>query len=475
MKKIILKIIFIFLIFSVVLLNIPQSKSTIEVRTRYENFNYFNNNINNKNNYSFWGTNFKYSFVNNFNNNKFGLTLLTPYLINLPSNSTSSVGPLGLGAIYYQFSNPNNIAFIIKEFYLDLSLYKDKNESINFKIGRFDFNDGTYALPKNETLKWIRLNKIQQRMIGTFGFSHIQRSFEGFNLSFDKQDVTNTKNITIFYGRPTYGVFDIKTPNEPINNLSIGHIAYTIFNDASDFRLFYTYYNDHRELLKTSNNAIPIRDSVTINSIGFNYSKIFENPNNIFSFVGYYNYQFGTYGKLKHNANAYLIDIGYKIKNNLEPHFRIGYFRSTGDNNSQDNKHNTYFSFIYTPRLYALFPFYNQMNISDFYISLYLKLSSKANMFLQYNDLNLSSKWDRWYAGGGAFNEQVFGYTAVNSKNFSKLATLYNITFNYKLNNNSNITLYYGYANGKDVIKQNFPLKSNASYFFIEYNLKLDF
>ncbi len=477
------------LVVFLVLINSADAKSTsnFEIRARYEYFNYFNNNSVYDNSYGFLGINLKYNFMLNIDDNKYGVSLFIPYLSNLPKNSNSNVGPLGLGASYYQFSRSQNSNFIIKQLFVDFNLYKkniktgnfELNKNIRLRLGRFDFNDGTEILPANNTLKWLRLNRIQQRLIGTFGFSHIQRSFEGFNLYFNNYiNNTNKYNFSLFFGRPTFGAFDIKTPNQHINNLSLGYLSYNLINEKklSDFRIFYGYYNDHRSVIKTSNNSLPIRDSVYINSIGFNYSKVFDTEGGSLDFVIYYVYQFGKWGNLDHIANAYYFDIGYKFKNfYLEPYFRVGYFRASGDKNPYDNKHTTFTPYLYAPRLYSLFPFYNQMNISDFNIYLALKLTKKLNLALEYHDLNLTSKEDRFYSGGGAFNESVFGYSGINSFGLSKLANLYNITFSYNINDNSTLVLYYGIANGKDVIKRIFNLKSNANYFFIEYTQKINF
>ncbi len=482
-------IVILFLGILLLLLDLVNAKnvSDFELRARYEYFNYFNNNNNYDNSYGFLGINIRYNFMLDIDSNTYGMSLFIPYLSNLPRNSNSNVGPLGLGALYYQFSHSQNSNFIIKQLFADFNLYKknikteniELNKTLRLKIGRFDFNDSNEILPVNSTLKWIRLNKIQQRLIGTFGFSHIQRSFEGFNLYFNNS-VNNSEryNFTLFFGRPTFGVFDIKTPNEHIDNLSVGYLSYNFINEKrlSDFRLFYGYYNDHRNVIKTSNNSFAISDSVLINSIGFNYSKVFDTKEGSLDFVLYYIYQFGKWGNLDHSANAYCIDLGYKFKSlYLEPYFRVGYFRASGDKNPYDNKHTTFTPYLYTPRLYALFPFYNQMNISDFSVYLGLKLTEDFNLALEYHDLNLTSKEDRWYAGGGAFNESVFGYSAINSFGLSKLANLYNITFSYNFNDNSKLVLYYGIANGKDVIKRVFNLKSSANYFFIEYTQKINF
>src|SRR2546421_315068 len=59
-------------------------------------------------------------------------------------------------------------------------------------------------MPKDDTLATLKRERIAHRLIGNFGFSHVQRSFDGMHFVFD----TKNSNTTFFAGRPTQGVFD---------------------------------------------------------------------------------------------------------------------------------------------------------------------------------------------------------------------------------------------------------------------------
>lgn len=51
----------------------------------------------------------------------------------------------------------------------------------------------------------------------------------------------------------------------------------------------------------------------------------------------------------------------------LRPWFRGGFFYSSGDGNANDSVHGTFFALLPTPRVYARFPFFNEMNKRDLF------------------------------------------------------------------------------------------------------------
>ena len=51
----------------------------------------------------------------------------------------------------------------------------------NLRVGRFEFFDGQETKPKNPTIGWLQNNRIAHRLIGNFGFSNAQRSFDGID------------------------------------------------------------------------------------------------------------------------------------------------------------------------------------------------------------------------------------------------------------------------------------------------------
>jgi predicted heme/steroid binding protein len=125
-----------------------------------------------------------------------------------------------------------------------------------------------------------------------------------------------------------------------------------------------------------------------------------------------------------------------------------------------------------TPRTYARFPFFNSMNNSDAFVEVMLRPNKNFIIRSDVHDLWLSSNKDLWYTGGGAFQPWTFGYSGRPSNGKSGLATLYDISGDYKWRYGISLGLYFGYAQGHDVIKAIYPANSNGALGFTEINYR---
>ncbi|MBM3797629.1 MAG: hypothetical protein FJW31_27080 [Acidobacteria bacterium] len=182
---------------------------------------------------------------------KFG----APILLGLPDQATPAapVGPLGLGGNYYSANHRRrNAAMVfVKQGNLRLkNLFGDERQST--KVGRYEFNDDTEVVPKDATLAALKRDRIAQRLIGTFVWTHVQRSFDGFRY------ISNRKvSVHVLGALPTRGVFQV----EGWGPLRTGFV-YVSANRAqgnSDWRLFGIYDHDWRNILKTDNRPVTVR------------------------------------------------------------------------------------------------------------------------------------------------------------------------------------------------------------------------
>jgi hypothetical protein len=111
---------------------------------------------------------------------------------------------LGFGAAYFASNhNSRNTAIVFpKQVYLRFKhLGGSKRQSL--QVGHFQFLDGGEVTPQNATLAAVKKDRIVQRLIGTFGFSDVERSFDGFHHSYS----TPKLNLTAVGSIPTRGVF----------------------------------------------------------------------------------------------------------------------------------------------------------------------------------------------------------------------------------------------------------------------------
>ena len=122
---------------------------------------------------------------------------------------------------------------------------------------------------------------MSQRLIGTFGFSDVGRSFDGVHYSFAK----TTDNLTFVAAVPTRGVFQVD--GWGWNRGGFGYLAYTHQwghgRHAADTRFFAIEYDDWRHVVKTDNRPLTVRrgdlDNILIHTFGGHSLHVFEHSN----------------------------------------------------------------------------------------------------------------------------------------------------------------------------------------------------
>lgn len=79
-----------------------------------------------------------------------------------------------------------------------------------------------------------------------------------------------------------------------------------------------------------------------------------------------------------------------------KPWLRSGLSLSSGDGNPGDNKHNSFFQVMPTPRLFARFPFFNMMNNQDIYAGITVKPHARLSLSSEFHSLSLRNRNDLW-------------------------------------------------------------------------------
>lgn len=380
----------------------------------------------------------------------------------LPENSIAPApaGGLGLGATYYRWNRGRDGSVFLKQAY-----WQWRSKTTTLRLGRFEFSEGTERMPKDPTLSWLRRNRIRERLLGPFGFSHVQRSFDGLLLSRDSKD----GNFTLTLFRPTRGAFDLKG-NDQLSEVTVLYGSWTSsFDPQNDWRLFALHYRDTRNVVKTSNTA-GITGDVKVTTLGGHYLRTIGTKEGKADFTLWGAWQFGDWGQLDHKAHAYALEVGYQwTKAKWQPWLRIGYFVSTGDDDPNDGDHETFFQVLPTPRIYARAPIYNLMNNRDLFVQLMLKPAKNVNLRLDWHKLWLTKSQDLWYAGGGAFNHSAFGYIGRPSGGSNRLTDVLDLSIDYNPNPSTTWTLYLAKLMGKEVVRSSFPANSNGFYAYLEF------
>ena len=393
-------------------------------------------------------------------------------VLNVPSTAVDPVaarGQLFLGGTYYA-ANAGNTLPVAASFKTGFLRYHGSGPDTSIRIGRFEFFDGVETTPRNPTLAWLQTNRIQQHLIGNFGFSNAQRSFDGADAHYGR----GTWDITAMAARPTQGVFDMNA--NPELNVDTQYLAYTKrnFKDHLIVRTFAIGYHDGRTGLTKTDNRTPgaralDHKNIRIGTYGADLFTAIPAGPGAFDFLFWGALQNGKWGRLNQHAGALALEGGYRLTSIAsKPWLRGGMWRATGDNNPTDNQHNTFSILLPTPRVYARFPFYDLQNSSDQFIQLVDSPSKKLDLRTDLHFLQQTAAKDLWYQGGGAFDNKVFGFTGRSAAGKSSFASVYDISSDYAVTSSFNLNLYYAHAFGKSVLTADFPQGHAADFGFIE-------
>jgi hypothetical protein len=332
------------------------------------------------------------------------------------------------------------------------------------------------TIPADPTLAWLKRNRLGERLVGPFGYTHVTRSFDGGRIAYDHPNV----NVTAFAIHPAAGGFEVSA-NRELDRVSVAGLSLTVKQLVdvlpADLRAFYLYYDDTRkEPLKVDNRSRPVRvadkDRIAIHTWGGHaITAIDAGPGTIDALL-WSAFQAGDWGALDHNAWAYAVELGYQFPQLPgAPWFRFGYNCSSGDDNSTDSEHRTFFQVLPTSRIYAQFPFFNLMNNEDVFAQVILKPHPRVIVRSDYHWLRVTEKRDLWYAGGGATNDDVFGFSGIPSGGHRELAHLVDLGITIRLHERLTAYLYYGHAFGQGVVKSTFPGK-DANYGYVDLTFR---
>jgi hypothetical protein len=447
-------------------LNIGSVTFSGNLRARFESWDWFETNAA-ENEYNYGAATLRLSLSQQREKLEWQVEGAFPLLLNLPTNAIAPApqGQLGLGAAYFAANGNKDASVFIKQAFV-----RFKGKANSLKLGRFEFSDGLETTPTDASLATLKREHIAQRLIGTFAFTHVGRSFDGV------QYVYNTKpnNFTFVAARPTEGVFQLRGWQQLDVDFYYG--AYTkpikAKSSESDLRVFALHYHDGRRVLKTDNRSLAVRtadtENIRVTTVGGHYVTVAKAGAGKADLLLWGAGQFGDWGRLNHHAGAVAAEAGYQFNAKLKPWLRAGYFRSTGDGDANDATHGTFFQMLPTPRIYARFPFFNAMNNEDAFVQLRLKPHAKINLRTDVHHLRLSNANDLWFLGGGAFQRQTFGFIGRPSNGQQTLGTLIDLSVDWTITPTTAMTFYLAGVRGGDVAASLYPAGRNARLGYIE-------
>jgi hypothetical protein len=344
------------------------------------------------------------------------------------------------------------------------------------KGGRQLYSDGAEAKARSATLKWIQNNRIAQRLIGPFDYTHVGRSFDGGVLGYAGE----RGNVTGFFFNPTFGGFDINAnPQLNINTAGVSFNLDEVEKAPSPLlrntiaRLFWLYYDDNRDIVFVDNRPLAARQAdrgqaAVLHTVGASAAHVEALGPGQADGMAYGFGQIGQWQSLEQRAWAYGVELGYRLQQVwAQPWMRLGINSASGDQNPNDGIHQTFFQMLPTAWLYAQFPFYNMMNNQDVFAQWILDPDPRVSFRLDFHWLRLSSGNDLLYSGGGATKNNFFGFAGLPANGENELAYLTSFYLTVRPTSFLSFNALYAHAFGQAVISQT-SAGNDGNYGFLE-------
>ncbi|WP_395093951.1 alginate export family protein [Armatimonas sp.] len=427
-----------------------QTKTTYSgsLRLRQEAWDWFKPGTGSyQNAYTFTGFQFRYGVTQTTKTGESKLELQSTQLLGLPTRAASPapLGALGLGATYKAANGNQTGSLFIKQAY-----FLDKKQGI--RAGRFEFAEGNESIPETPSLAWVKKQRVSERLIAGFGWTHVGRAFDG--IQYSKTSKTRT-NLTGLLAYPTAGVFDLDGA-KTLTDVRVAYLSTTKATKTEDKRLFAIAYEDVRKgITKSENSTTAEMGALKLYTLGGHYLATKPTKSGAWDFMGWAALQGGDWGTKTQNASAYSLEVGYKPKKAMwGAWYRLGYDVTSGDGNPADKTHGTFYAMLNTPRIYARTPFYTEANAKDIFFQVMAKPSPKLALRADYHSVSLASGKDLWYVAGGPFQSKpAFGLVGRKTNGSSALGDLLDISADYTLSKSATATLYLGQMLGKSVIQ----------------------
>ena len=407
--------------------------------------------------------------------------LAAPALLGLPEDAVAPAprGQLGLGGSYAAANGVSagggtaSVARVfLKQAFVRLGA-PPRAGGHALRVGRWEFSDGAETAPASQTVAAVKRDRVSQRLIGPFGFTHVMRSFDGAHYTLDRAG----RNLTLLAARPTQGAFDANGWDEL--NVTLAYAAVTTPTGAGrlagDARLFAAYYDDARGALKTDNRPAAQRqvesgEPVRVGTLGGHWAQAARTAPGEVDLLLWGALQTGDWGRLSHRAGAAAAEVGLQppVADALRPWLRAGWYGASGDADAADGRHGTFFTLLPTPRPYARFPFFTPMNVRETFASLLLRPRTTLTARLDGRRLRLAESADLWYAGGGAFEHGSFGYAGRPSNGSRRLAALWDLSVDWRLTTRWTLGAYAARADGGAVVERIYPERAHAHFGYVE-------
>lgn len=393
-------------------------------------------------------------------------------LVNVPAGAT------GVGSVYFA----NTHQHFQEQGWLRQGWVQATPKMGDWKLtvqgGRMRFLDGSETVAPDANMQWVKSQRVAERLIGPFDYTHIGRSFDGIRVAGD----TDALNLTGFALWPTSGGYEISAGRGMDVNLAGASATWKDHPgfERTEARAFWIYYHDGRpsdgDVVVLDTRPLAARQAdhrdLDVHTLGADVVHVEPiGPGKADALVWVVG-QVGDWQSQSQKSWAIAAEGGYQWTGAWGvPWVRAGYFRSSGDGDPNDDSHHTFFQLLPTPRIYALTPFYNLMNNQDTFAQLLLKPLATVFVRTDFHWLQVSKHDDLLYFGGGATKQDFFGYGGTAAGGHHQIGYVTEMSVSWKPLPIVELAAYYGHTFGGSVPDQAFPGRHDIDYGYVETTL----
>lgn len=325
---------------------------------------------------------------------------------------------------------------------------------LGLRAGRQDILLGTQVLYPEADWTYLKKARISQRLVGTVGWTHVERSNDGVTLAWDSEE----HHLFGFAARPTTGVFDVDSAYSSQEDIRYAGFSWTAKRSAwiedTELRLFGIWYRDERDPEDGGLLRVSPDDEVDIWTVGLSTLTVRPIGPGRADLLLWAAFQTGDFYELDHRAFAVLLEAGYHLHEApASPWLRAGVNLASGDRDPRDGDHGTFFNLLPTNHLY--YGYADQLalsNLIDPFVQLRLAPLPRLGLDLYVHHFLLYDEDDGRRFGTGAFNKDVFGYGIQPSLGQKSVGTEIDAVVRYQAHEHVQLQAGYSFIEGHAVL-----------------------
>jgi len=346
------------------------------------------------------------------------------------------------------------------------------------RVGRQDVRMGTVVGYPEANWKFLKVARLSQRLLGPVGWTDVARSYDSVTA---KIDPLEGHAVHLFAGQPTTGVFEVENAYEPNRDIAFGGFDWTakrgtVLKDT-ELTGFFMAYDDSRDPADVAG----LFGDIRLYTMGGSLLGVYPlGPGRADVLlwgalqVGSYHDMTATRGiqDLDQLAGALIGEVGYQLPDVWgAPWLRFGVNFASGDDDPDDDDHNTFYNLLPTNHLY--YGYADQLafsNLIDMLVQFKLSPLPKVGLDLTFHQFWLRQTADgRWF-GTGAYSKQSLGFGQTPSNGSHDVGQEIDVTLSYQVHRTLKLTGGYSILFGGKVFEGAQSRDTEFGYLQAQFN-----